>query len=171
MQCNDIVMKAHQNRNMNYDEMHEYEMFNGAAQLARGIVLLLCKHNILFTGSYERNVSVQTIHISYWRRIASSHCWSEANWLSMPALMRRMVLYTHNVTSESASARVRCRGSFTPGMKLLLYNDSQRNQDTRLRAQTREPLVNALDRHWNCTPSKAHGFAHGAHPRKLPQEK
>ena len=74
------------------------------------------------------------------------------------------------MTSESASARVRCRGSFTPGMKLLLYNDSQRNQDTRLRAQTRERLVNALDRHWNCTPSKAHGFAHGAHPRKLPQE-
>ena len=42
-------MKAHQNRNMNYDEMHEYEMFNGAAQPARGIVLFMCKHNILFT--------------------------------------------------------------------------------------------------------------------------
>ena len=27
-------MKAHQNRNMNYDEMNEYVMFNGAAQLA-----------------------------------------------------------------------------------------------------------------------------------------
>ena len=26
-------MKAHQNRNMSYDEMHEYEMFNGAAHL------------------------------------------------------------------------------------------------------------------------------------------
>ena len=51
MQCIDIVMKAHQNRNMNYDEMHEYEMFNGAAQPARGIVLFICKHNILFTGS------------------------------------------------------------------------------------------------------------------------
>ena len=38
MQSNDIVMKVHQNRNMNYDEMHEYEMFNGAAQPARGIV-------------------------------------------------------------------------------------------------------------------------------------
>ena len=25
-ECNDIVMKAHQNRNMNYDEMHEYSM-------------------------------------------------------------------------------------------------------------------------------------------------
>ena len=74
------------------------------------------------------------------------------------------------MTSESASERVRCRGSFTPGMNLLLYNDSQRNPDTRHRAQTREHLVNALDRHWNCTPSKAHGFAHGAHPRKLPQE-
>ena len=32
-------MKAHQNPNMNYDEMHEYGMFNGAAQPARGIVL------------------------------------------------------------------------------------------------------------------------------------
>ena len=39
-------MKAHQNRNMNYDEMHEYEMFNGAAQLARGIVLLLYVNTI-----------------------------------------------------------------------------------------------------------------------------
>ena len=87
-------MKAHQNRNMNYDEMHEYEMFNGAAQPARGIVLLLCKHNILFTGSYDRNVSVQTFHTSSWWRIASSHCWREAIWPSMPALMRRMVLYT-----------------------------------------------------------------------------
>ena len=53
-------MRAHQNRNMNYDEMYEYEMFNGAAQLARGIVPSLCKHNVLFNGSYERNVSVQT---------------------------------------------------------------------------------------------------------------
>ena len=87
-------MKAQQNRNMNYDEMHEYEMFNGAAQLARGIVLSICKHNLLFTGSYERNVSVQVSHISSWRRIASSHCWREAIWPSMPALMRRMVLYT-----------------------------------------------------------------------------
>ena len=94
MQCNDIVMKAHQNRNMNYDEMHEYEMFNGTAQPARGIVLFLCKHNILFTGSLERNVSVQTYHTSSWRRIASSHCWSEAIWPNMPALMRRMMLYT-----------------------------------------------------------------------------
>ena len=55
-------MKAHQNRNMNYDEMHEYGMFNEAAQLARGIVLSLCyhKYNILFSCSYERNISVQT---------------------------------------------------------------------------------------------------------------
>ena len=71
-------MKAHQNRNMNYDEMHEYEMFNGAAQLARGIVLLLCKHNRLFTGSYERNVSVQTFHMSSWRRIPSRHNYVES---------------------------------------------------------------------------------------------
>ena len=63
-------MKAHQNRNMNYDEMHEYVMFNEAAQLARGIVLSLCKHNLLFNGSYERNVSVQTCsHI-----ILAMHC-------------------------------------------------------------------------------------------------
>ena len=34
------------------------------------------------------------LHISSWRRIASSHCWREANWPSIPALMRRMVLYT-----------------------------------------------------------------------------
>ena len=55
-------MKAHQNRNMNYDEMYDYEMLNGAAQLARGIVLSLCyhKYNILFSCSYERNISVQT---------------------------------------------------------------------------------------------------------------
>ena len=32
---NDTVMKAHQNRNMTYDEMHDYEMFNGVAHPAR----------------------------------------------------------------------------------------------------------------------------------------
>ena len=36
---NDTVMKAHQNRNMTYDEMHDYEMFNGAAHPARGNLL------------------------------------------------------------------------------------------------------------------------------------
>ena len=30
---NDTVMKAHQNRNMTYDEMHDYEMFNGAGNV------------------------------------------------------------------------------------------------------------------------------------------
>ena len=37
-------MKAHQNRNMNYDEMHDYGMFNEAAHLARGNLLSLCYH-------------------------------------------------------------------------------------------------------------------------------
>ena len=36
-------MKAHQNRNMTYDEMNDYAMFNGAAHLARGSVLSLFK--------------------------------------------------------------------------------------------------------------------------------
>ena len=36
---NDTVMKAHQNRNMTYDEMHDYEMFNGSAHPARGNLL------------------------------------------------------------------------------------------------------------------------------------
>ena len=53
------------------------------------------KHKLLFNGSYERNVlASRLLHISSWRRIASSHCWREANWPNMPALMRRMVLYT-----------------------------------------------------------------------------
>ena len=36
---NDTVMKAHQNRNMNYDEMYDYEMVNEAAHRARGNLL------------------------------------------------------------------------------------------------------------------------------------
>ena len=53
------------------------------------------KHIILFMGSHERNVIASRLpYISSWRRIASSHCWREANWPSIPALMRRMVLYT-----------------------------------------------------------------------------
>ena len=36
---NDTVMKAHQNRNMNYDEINDYEMDNEAAQPARGNLL------------------------------------------------------------------------------------------------------------------------------------
>ena len=39
-------------------------------------------------------------------------------------------------------------------MNLQWYNDTQMNQDTRHSAQTRERLLNALDRHWNC---HAHG--------------
>ena len=36
-------MKAHQNRNMNYDEMYDYGMFN-EAHPARGNLLSLCYH-------------------------------------------------------------------------------------------------------------------------------
>ena len=36
---NDTVMKAHQNRDMTYDEMNDYEMFNEAAHPARGNLL------------------------------------------------------------------------------------------------------------------------------------
>ena len=88
-------MKAHQNRNMNYDEMHEYGMFNEAAQLARGIVELYCQYVKLYCQYVKHKLlASRLLHISSWRRIASSHCWREANWPNMPALMRRMVLYT-----------------------------------------------------------------------------
>ena len=36
---NDTVMKAHQNQDMTYDEMNDYEMFNEAAHPARGNLL------------------------------------------------------------------------------------------------------------------------------------
>ena len=36
---NDTVMKAHQNRDMTYDEMNDHEMFNEAAHPARGNLL------------------------------------------------------------------------------------------------------------------------------------
>ena len=36
---NDTVMKAHQNRNMTYDEMNDYEIVNEAAHPARGNLL------------------------------------------------------------------------------------------------------------------------------------
>ena len=41
---NDTVMKAHQNRNMTYDEMYDYGMFNEAAHPARGNLLSLYYH-------------------------------------------------------------------------------------------------------------------------------
>ena len=54
-------MKAHQNRNMNYDEMHDYGMFNEAAHPARGNLLSICYHKydrtVLMLN--ERKVSVQ----------------------------------------------------------------------------------------------------------------
>ena len=48
---NDTVMKAHQNRNMTYDEMHDYEMFNGVARPARGNLLSI------YIVSYRYNCS------------------------------------------------------------------------------------------------------------------
>ena len=36
---NETGMKAHRNQEMTYDEMNDYEMFNGAAQPARGNLL------------------------------------------------------------------------------------------------------------------------------------
>ena len=36
---NDTVMKAHQNQEMTYDEMNDYEMFNEVAHPARGNLL------------------------------------------------------------------------------------------------------------------------------------
>ena len=44
-------MKAHQNRNMNYDDMYDYGMFNEAAHPARGNLLSLCYHNMILTDS------------------------------------------------------------------------------------------------------------------------
>ena len=46
-------MKAHQNRNMNYDEMHDYVMFNEAAHPARGNLLSLCYHKYSKTRIYQ----------------------------------------------------------------------------------------------------------------------
>ena len=63
---NDTVMKAHQNRNMIYDEMHDYEMFNGAAHPVRGNLLSIYGiiKILLFRCSKERKISVQTYHYS-----------------------------------------------------------------------------------------------------------
>ena len=60
-------MKAHQNRNMTYDEMYDYGMFNEAAHPARGNLLsLYIIINMILTDFTvqmlnERNVSVQII--------------------------------------------------------------------------------------------------------------
>ena len=42
---NDKVMKAHQNRNMTYDEMNDYETVNEAAHPVRGNLLSICYHD------------------------------------------------------------------------------------------------------------------------------
>ena len=64
---NDTVMKAHQNRNMNYDEMHDYEMFNEAAHPARGNLLSIYGiiKDITVLMLNERKISVQIYYSSY----------------------------------------------------------------------------------------------------------
>ena len=93
---NDTVMKAHQNRNMTYDEMHDYEMFNEAAHPARGNLLSIYGiiNDITVLMLNERKSSVQIYYSSSWPFMASSHCWRDAIWPIRPVLMRRMVLYT-----------------------------------------------------------------------------
>ena len=93
---NDTVMKAHQNRNMNYDEMYDYEMVNEAAHPARGNLLsiygIINDRTVLMLK--DGKISVQIYYSSSWPFMASSHCWSDAIWPIRPVLMRRMVLYT-----------------------------------------------------------------------------
>ena len=92
---NDTVMKAHQNRDMTYDEMNDYEMFNEAAHPARG--------NLLSIYGIINDINVQMLnerklafkyYSSSWSFIAFSHCWRDAIWPIRPDLRRRMVLYT-----------------------------------------------------------------------------
>ena len=92
---NDTVMKAHQNRNMTYDEMNDYEIVNEAAHPARGNLLSI--YGILNDNTVpmlnERKLAFK-YYSSSWPFIASSHCWRDAIWPIRPVLMRRMVLYT-----------------------------------------------------------------------------
>ena len=60
---NDTVMKAHQNRDMTYDEMNDYEMFNEAAHPARGNLLSIYGiiNDITVQMLNERKISVQVL--------------------------------------------------------------------------------------------------------------
>ena len=60
---NDTVMKAHQNRDMTYDEMNDYEMFNEAAHPARGNLLSIYGiiNYITVQMLNERKISVQVL--------------------------------------------------------------------------------------------------------------
>ena len=60
---NDTVMKAHQNRDMTYDEMNDYEMFNEAAHPARGNLLSIYGiiDDITVQMLNERKISVQVL--------------------------------------------------------------------------------------------------------------
>ena len=65
---NDTVMKAHRNRDMTYDEMNDYEMFNGAAHPARGNLLSIYGiiNDINVQMLNERNICPDiTVHLGH----------------------------------------------------------------------------------------------------------
>ena len=68
---NDTVMKAHQNRNMTYDEMHDYEMFNGAAHTARGNLLSIYGIIKILLFRCSTSVKLASRHIT----IHLDHAW------------------------------------------------------------------------------------------------
>ena len=92
---NDTVMKAHQNRDMTYDEINDYEMFNEAVHPARGNLLSIYGiiNDIYCSMLNERKLAFK-YYSSSWSFIAFSHCWRDAIWPIRPDLRRRMVLYT-----------------------------------------------------------------------------
>ena len=58
---NDTVMKAHQNQDMTYDEMNDYEMFNEAAHPARGN--LLSMYGIINDFTVQCSTSVLSVQV------------------------------------------------------------------------------------------------------------
>ena len=90
---NDTVMKAHQNQDMTYDEMNDYEMFNEAAHPARGNLLSI--YGIINDITVQCSTSVNKRSSDYsssWSFMAFSHCWRDAIWPIRPDLRSRMVL-------------------------------------------------------------------------------
>ena len=63
----DTVMKAHQNRDMTYDEMNDYEMFNEAAHPARGNLLSIYGiiNDINVQMLNERKINVQILQFIF----------------------------------------------------------------------------------------------------------
>ena len=65
---NDTVMKAHQNRDMTYDEMNDYEIVNEAAHPARGNLLSI--YGIINDSTVQCSTSVNkrssiTVHLGH----------------------------------------------------------------------------------------------------------